>query len=511
MINTRPVDDPSHARSALWVASCVFATTALTALAVAYPSWFFMVLTFGFIAILVYMDLMIGAYLLTLFYPLTSSYINVNFQWSTPFSVFAVQILNLLLFMVLTANYLSHYHRSGNLSSFKKIHCLSWILYFVCAFLVWSCFVVSWSDHQESASLGLLRFSTSFITMIFLMAAVDSYEKFIRLLTFYCCVAALFAVGAILATYAAFLQKHILLSGPKASATAQVALFNQPGGFAAPIVGMISGFGFCGKHELSMLLLAGIFFALFLMKEYESMLMRSILVFFIILYATIIHQAFVKLTILGSLLIVVFFCVSVPSWRKNTLSILLVFFAINAVAFQFSNIIRPAHMKATESSAAKVEKAVAQSKYQAGSLSERLLIWQKTMERVVHGSGMGNGPDSLERDLTFGHHHGHNFLLTFASEYGVPALGFIVAVFFIIGAETYRSIFAGSHRTDKLWWLQLALTATVLAALIEYTFDCFVWWQQLWYGLGLLLASLKLNFVDVEKNCKMSAEKLRSA
>lgn len=475
----------------LWYMFSMLVSSAAVIITIAHPSASLIFFLFLIIFVLIYSKPIIGIYLLTILYPIDSIFLSLNLRWPEYIRIYWVEILSIILLMVMILRYLVKYHSIDSNSLVAKTQSDRCVFLFFAAFVVWSTFTVFWSAYLDRALFGWFRFNCLFITMSFLVIYLDSYDKFVRLMTFYCCVAALFAFMAIYATYYAFLINYILLVTPNVSLSAQISLFNQTGGIFTPIVGMVVGYGLSSKHELAMFLLCGVGFALFLIKHYKSTWIKSVLVFLILLFETVIYQIFVKLSIISSFFVLVFICMVVSSWRKSIIVILACFVCLNVIALSCSQILRPFHMKNTESTVRKIKKASAESEYQSGSFSLRMRYWKRAIERIRESNGMGNGPDSLWRDVSCSP-HAHNIVLTMAAEYGIPSVIFILGALFFIAKETYYQVFTRSKVNDNRWLLKIVLVATTLCALFEYFFDVFIWWQQLWYMLGLLLASLRL-------------------
>lgn len=475
----------------LWYMFSMLVSSAAVIITIAHPSASLIFFLFLIIFVLIYSKPIIGIYLLTILYPIDSIFLSLNLRWPEYIRIYWVEILSIILLMVMILRYLVKYHSIDSNSLVAKTQSDRCVFLFFAAFVVWSTFTVFWSAYLDRALFGWFRFNCLFITMSFLVIYLDSYDKFVRLMTFYCCVAALFAFMAIYATYYAFLINYILLVTPNVSLSAQISLFNQTGGIFTPIVGMVVGYGLSSKHELAMFLLCGVGFALFLIKHYKSTWIKSVLVFLILLFETVIYQIFVKLSIISSFFVLVFICMVVSSWRKSIIVILACFVCLNVIALSCSQILRPFHMKNTESTVRKIKKASAESEYQSGSFSLRMRYWKRAIERIRESNGMGNGPDSLWRDVSCSP-HAHNIVLTMAAEYGIPSVIFILGALFFIAKETYYQVFTRSKVNNNMWLLKIVLVATTLCALFEYFFDVFIWWQQLWYMLGLLLASLRL-------------------
>ena len=377
-------------------------------------------------------------------------------------------------------------------SPIAKTYSDRWILFFFIAFVIWSISTVFWSDYYLDRTLfGWFKFNCLFIFMSFIVIYLDSYEKFVRLMTFYCCVSAILAIAAIYATYHAFVINYALLVTSHLSLSVQVSLFNRPGTVHTFLSGMIAGTGFSSKHELGMSLLGGVFFALFLMKHYKSIWIRYTLLLLILLFEAVIYLVFVKLSIVGSFIVLVFISLIVSPWRKSIVIILACFILLNVTAFSFSQILKPSHMKNRESSGMKIKKGSRGGEYEPGTFQLRQRYWRRAIERIQESHGMGNGPDSSWWDIHISP-HAHNMILTMTVEYGMPGIFFILAALFIIAKGSYYQVFKIFQVNNNMWLLKLACVITTALALFQYSFDNFIWWPQLWYMVGLLWASLRL-------------------
>jgi len=272
----------------------------------------------------------------------------------------------------------------------------------------------------------------------------------------------------------------------------EASLFNSSGGAMKQHAGMITGIGLSNKHELSMLLMSGIFFCIFLMKVYRSVPMRCVFAVFLLLYITIIYQVFSRLSIAGMFLVVIFLCMAVPSWRKLTVWVLLALIAVNLAGFGGSQLIRPAHMKNMESTKKKIESVTSKSEFAPSSFAGRKHIWKKTIARIVRYGGLGTGPDSLKADMTFISVTGHNLFLTLTAEYGLPGSILVFIFFMIIACSSYKFVFVHPAAENRLWLLKAVCVGAVLHALFEYSFDLPISQKQLWFMLGLLMAAISI-------------------
>jgi O-antigen ligase len=110
----------------------------------------------------------------------------------------------------------------------------------------------------------------------------------------------------------------------------------------------------------------------------------------------------------------------------------------------------------------------------------------------MRNKGMGSGPDSLWTDLEFAMPNGHNLLLTLAAEYGLPGAVLILLFLLVIANSAYKSVFIEPKVKNNLWLLQAIFVAVSLQALFVYCFDMPIYRKQLWFMLGLLMASINI-------------------
>ena len=241
-----------------------------------------------------------------------------------------------------------------------------------------------------------------------------------------------------------------------------------------------------------MLLMGGIFFAVFLMKLYNSSKIRSVLLTLILLFMTITYQVSSRLSVAGMFIVVVFFCLVIPSWRKSTIRVVVILIVINLAGSFCSSLIRPTHMKHMESESRTVEMATSESEFSPSSLSGRNYIWKRAIERIMRNMGLGSGPESLLGDITFTTFHAHNFLLTIAADYGLPGALLILLFLLVIANSAYKSVFIEPKVKNYLWLLQAIFVAASLHALFVDSFDVPINQKQLSFMLGLLMASINV-------------------
>ena len=475
----------------LWYLFLMMVSSIAIISTIAYPFASLVVFLFLTIFVLIYFKPMIGIYLLTLLYPIDSLFIKLNLSWPDYIKIYWYEVLSIILLMVMILRYLVKYHRLDGDSPIAKTYSDRWILFFFIAFVIWSIFTVFWSDYLDRTLLGWFRFNCVFIFMSFIAIYLDSYEKFVRLMTFYCFVSGILAVAAIYSTYHIFLINYAFLMKSYFSLSVQVSLFNQPGNAYTFLKGMIIGYGLSSKQELAMSLLGGVVFALFLMKHYKSIWIRCIFLLLILFFETVIYQGFVQLSILGSFIVLILISMTVSPWRKSMILVLSCFIFLNVTAFTFSQILIPTHMKNRESTGIRIKMESGGSEYQPSSFPLRLRAWKRAIEKIRESHGLGDGPDSTYWD-TRTSPHSNNILLTIVAEYGVPGILFIMAAFFIIARDNYCQIFKRVQVNNTIWLLKLSFVITTALALFVYSFDIYIWWPQLWYMVGLLWASLRL-------------------
>jgi len=454
------------------------------------------------IALIILIKPVFGIYLFILLYPLDSIYLVVDTSESVKIRLYFETLLATLFLLVMVVRTLSERHRCPACVSKLRSFPVKWIWFILTIFIVWSLFTLYRSEYFVHALWGWWRLITCFIVMLFMVPYLDGYDKIQKILIFYCCVAVVYALSAIVATHYVLDVKYELFEILGKGISIEVSLLNSSGGAMIQHAGMITGIGLSNKHELSMLLVGGIFFSVFLMKIYRSVPMRCVFAAFLLLYITIIYQIFSRLSIVGMFLFVIFLCVTIPSWRKSTAWVLLALIAINLAGFGCSQLIRPEHMKKMESTKKKVESVTSKSEFAPSSFAGRMHIWKKTIERIARSGGLGTGPDSLKADMTFISVTGHNLFLTLAAEYGLPGSMLVFLFFIIIACSSYKFVFVHPETENHLWLLKAACVGAVLHALFEYSFDLPISQKQLWFMLGLLMAAISV--AEKDKRLKLN-------
>jgi hypothetical protein len=430
-----------------------------------------------------------GVFLLTLVQAIGSVKAVVRVGLAIPMDFYLFDAVSLLLLLVLVLRFAADRHSDrSRLAAFAEER---WIWFFLAAFVAWTGFKLLGSEHLLRDFLGQLRIDGNFVLMVFTVRYLDDYRACLKLMAFYCAVAVVFCAAAIYSSYWAVNFKNILHAAPGWSIASDVTLFNMPAGFNPLVVGLVPGHGLTAKHELGMLLSGAVVFALLLLRHHRSPRVRLLLVLCILLYETIIHQAFIKLSIAGTFLILGLLCVAVVPWRRRVVAIMAGLIVLNLTGFFAAKLVAPSHMQKIGSTLGTLEKTASRSRYQFGSIAQRADLWQRSFQRVLSSYGLGRGPDSLRYDLSFDAPVAHNWLLNTLTDYGVVPALFIVAALLAVAQRVYRRVFSRIRVDSGVWLLQLGCSFAVASTLFEYSFDCFLWWPQLWFMLGLLLAVLR--------------------
>lgn len=405
--------------------------------------------------------------------------------------VFPVEILNVILMLVLVVQQLAQRQATWNRCATRKSGICRWLLFLAALFVASTVCVVLLSDNITGSVIGGWRLVGNFFAVAFMMVHLKRFSQFVRALLFYCSVASVYALLAIAATNYGFRSEYQLVQTADYGLFAQLALYNRGGQYFSPVSGMIAGVGLSGKHELSMLTLAGTTFLAFLLTRYRSNTMRFIAALMLALFASVYHQAFSRTSMAGSFLILAMTIALVAPWRKWLAAAMLVFLILNLVGFAGAFLLQPEHQRKMSSIGSKLIKTSSRSKFESSSIGERMHIWGQVFERIGRSRGLGTGPDSLNRDFVFRWPHGHNIFLTFAAEYGIPAMLLFTAALLLIFTASYQAVFASPRVRDPVWLLQLTLVVTTLLALFEYQVDVHVFYAHFWVMIGLLLAALK--------------------
>jgi len=492
----------------LW--SLVFISIIVSPIVMFFP---FQIALFGTLAIMLVafcVRPMLAVYLITAAYALESCVIELHFENASFYfayiRIYLFEILNLINLAVIVLSYLTGYHGRQIRAPHSAQDLYKWIFFFLAAFIAWSAYTALLSPKAAVAFLGWWKLNCNFVMMGLIITHLDSYKKFISVMSLYCGVALVFSLVSIYATYHAFETTKMLYLSPDISVSLKMALFNRPGGVLEKLNGIVNGFGLCGKHPLGMLMLAGMMFSVFLAKHYKSMIIKAVLIGLICLFEMILYTNFMKLSLTASFLILLLASLAVFPFRKYFIPILALFVCLNIVGWMGSKVIQTPHLRVTDEVINKlVTKVPVSSQFQVGSIAHRVYVWEQTLDKILKNPLLGSGPESLRKDLVFDLPHGHNLFLTLAAEYGIPA-GLLISCFFILmGVCGYRSIFSKQRMDGMLRFLRLTFFAAVGGALFEYFFDCDVWYPHLWLMLAFLLASMKL-----ENGCQKFPETTES-
>lgn len=487
--------DRSKSESQLW--GLVLVSIIVSPLVMFFPFHMAFILILSGMFTIFFVKPMIAIYLITASYALESCVIelhseNASFYYAYVW-IYLFEILNLINLVVVALFYLLGYHGNQNRSPYLMPDLYKWIFFFLSAFIAWSAYSALLSLKVEAAFLGWWKLNCNFVMMALIIRYLDSYEKFISVMSLYCGVALVFSLVSIYATYHAFETSKMLYWSPDISVSVKIALFNRPGGVMANLIGTVNGFGLCGKHQLGMLMLAGILFSAFLTKHYKSLVIKIALIGLICLFEMILYTNFMKLSLAASFLILILIGFAVLPFRKYFIHILALFVCLNIVGWFGSKLLQAPHLRVTDEVISKlVTKVPASSQFQVGSIAHRANIWEQTFDRIMKNPFFGSGPEGLRRDLSFDLPHGHNFFLTLAAEYGVPASLLILFTLVLVGVCSYRTIFSKYKIDGMFWFLKLTVLAAVGGAIFESFFDCDVWSPHLWFMLALLLTSMNL-------------------
>lgn len=470
----------------------------VTLIQVIHPYACFIVYLCMVLSFIVFLKPIVGVYLLIMLYPLNSICLTFNY---TPFQtifVYFETMFSSVLLLIMIIRQLTEYHQHPVHHESSKAFSYKWLFFLLALFMIWSLFTTFRPDYFINSLFGWWRFIVSFVIITFLIIYLDSYDKFIRVFICYCCVSAIYALFAVFATYYAFDVKYDLFRIFDNVIYLKVSLFNQSFGFLGTNVGMNPGFGLAAKHELAMLLSGGIFYAAFLIAIHNSLKIRVILLILITLFITIIYQINARIAIISIGLVVLFLFLAISSWRKSIIMAVIILFVLNLTGIFCSSLIKTAHMQNMETIAKIVEPTVSKSEFEPSSFSARISFWKRSAERILENKGLGSGPDSLMKDIPFRGPHSHNLFITLATEYGLPGMTLILLFLLVVAYSAYKSVFIDQKIKDKLWLLQAVSVAVVLVALIEYCLDVAIGHKQLWFMLGLLMASI--NVANKEKN-----------
>lgn len=433
----------------------------------------------------------VGVYLLLLVFPLQSILIWMTVGLPVRIKLHFFEPLAPIILAALAARRLADHGRELRPADPPISASVSHLIFYSAAFVCWSALTLFWARDPEKVLFGWWRMNCNVVFAAFLIACLRDYKVLVRTLMAYCGLAAFFAGIAIYSNTYGFYSWHNLLRIPSLFIDLESYLMVYGAGYNPTLVGMAHSSGLSNKHELGIYLSCAIIFCLFLFTQFRSVLTRTLLVVLIFLNATAIHMAFSKAAVVGLSLTVTGFCLVVPAWRRLLPALVPGILAFWFIAGSLSSSLKPEYHSRV-STFHKIAVVADQGAYGPGTFAARLRLMGSAVDMIRSTNGLGAGPDSLER-LKTEVFHGHNFLLTFMADYGLPGAILVLAILGTVGSLAYARLFRNPRTEEPIWLLRCSLFACLIVSLIEYSVDCFIWYPHLWIMCALLLASLRIS------------------
>lgn len=368
-----------------------------------------------------------------------------------------------------------------------------WMVYLPAAFLVWTLFSLLWVPYPFSAAFSLFRFSANLLIIFFLINVLKRHDLIIQTLAVYFVFACIHAVSAAISTWYPFFSAHILGTGDFGVVNLIISLSNTGTNYNFSLTGVSDGYGWSGKHELAMYLITAILISPVLLRYYRSFAIRFLIVCGVIFMATMIHRGPIKVTILGSFLVISTFAILLPKLRISLITILIILVTVNCLGFAGSKSLRVPIKNKMGMTTGNIKNVASVSKYEVGTMAYRVGLWQKTFREIVESRGMGGGGDSLLKDQTFFGIHSCSLPLNMINDFGIFGFSFLFLFAFIPIKFIWQKISGAGGPKDDLWWLQMCLLAAFFTCFLDHAIDLFYWKPQIWFLLGMLWAVFRLD------------------
>ncbi len=430
-----------------------------------------------------------GIYAWLFLFPVQSIYMEFSAGWRVhriyPFELLAFIILPVLLAKVLSEKPVSALNppRAAD-SEFP------WIYFFSAAFIAWSMLCFFLSGISKEAIVTWWRLMADFILSAFLIVYLDRFEKFIRLIIFFCLFAAILSVIAVYSNHYGLDLSYRLLSPGPFAIKFLANFLNVSGNFDPRMVGMAFSSGISSRHELGIFLTCATVLAVFLIRHFKITWFRALLALLILLYAMTQMLIIPKASLLGFLLSIVFLLLLVPQWRELTLPAVGGILGLWAVGNFLSNLVKP-HWMTQVGLATSVGNLANQSAFKPGTMGNRFKLMGEAIDMFLKSYGLGGGPDSLFI-YEFQGVHGHNLFLSYAADYGMLGVIFAAGMLILLGRLAWSKVLARPRIEDPVWLLRFGILCCLLISVFEYSFDCYIWYPHLWFFGALFLASLRL-------------------
>ena len=242
--------------------------------------------------LLLFLKPIAGVYIWLFLFPIQNIYFAVSVYWhahvhKTHFvELFAPIILPVLLVKALEGRGQKS-QRPPTPAEFQ------WVYFFAAAFVCWSLINLMISPLPAEVTINWWVMMCNIPLCAYLILSLDEYDKFFRLIIFFCIVAALHSIVTIYANHYNY-ERHTLFSGTHPFSIILIKEFmkgNNPG--------MTLATGFNGRHELGILLSNAMAFIILLMHRFKGWAARAGLILTLLLYATTQCIAMPKAALLG--------------------------------------------------------------------------------------------------------------------------------------------------------------------------------------------------------------------
>ncbi len=416
-----------------------------------------------------------------------------------PFEIIAFLLIPSWLYLSLVVNKRQkNGFSTGRVSKF--IHLERWLVYFIIAFEIWALFSLTWVPYVEGSFYGLVRFSCNFLIIVFLISALKSYQSLVQVFTVFFIFAVILGIIAAISTFKGFDAFLPFFGNEKVSIQLYLSVFDKAAGFDRQTLGMMTGHGLTGKHELGMYLITAIFFTPVLVRQYKSTAARALIVICSLFLLAVIFRGPMKTIILGSFLVTMTMVWFLPQIRKSFLLVMVVLIAVNIFGFVCSGAMRAQYKTKMGQTTGNIKNYNSKSRYSLGTMAFRFGAWEETFTKIVEDKALGAGAENLNRDQTFNYVHSHNLILNLTYDYGLP--GFIFVALFIVNLLLFgwKMVASRARPPTDLWWAQICILGATFTCLLDYMVDCWIWDPQLYYLLGLFWAvsRITINGGEVE-------------
>lgn len=405
-----------------------------------------------------------------------------------PVTTYPFQILSLLLIPSLLFH-CKPFSDKKSVSQYQKI-----IYTIIPFFFLYEIAVSLQSTYADKSLFFLSRFASILIIIIYLSHFITNGRILRSLMTLHCCAAVILALLAYYGTYYGFEKISYIWCDYGLTIIQKQSLFNGANSYNSDAMGMLPGSGLSAKHQLSIFLVEGIFFATYLLITAKNKAFSWFCISSILFFYTTLYYGPSKLSLVGIFISCILITVLYSRLRPYIAVIVLFVLLLNIFGLAASTYLRPRHAKITAGSTQNFKVVNDDSEFSM-SLKGRLAIMRKAAKRILQSHGIGIGSGMLSRDPLFPNIHGHNFFITLFAECGFPAVICALTLGILLFLRVKQAVQKWLH--DYSITPVTVLTASFLAIFFEYSFDTFVWTPQLWVTGSLLWISTR---ITVNKN-----------